>query len=349
MRSFFLLLLSSLLVFPACTVVDSVFGSEADSEVTLFPILLNGRWGYINAQGAIIIEANLQNAAPFSEGLAAVQHEWSWKYVNTEGEFLIDEDFQNIRSFSEGKAAVQMDRRWGYINKDGAFVVNPRFREAHAFSNNRAFVRTLDYQDYIYIDENGVKIEAVNTPNDMDFIEESRFFDQRALVRDNDLYGYIDPTGNTIIGLQYSEALPFSEQKAAVLVSDRWGFIDTQGSLTISPQFISAGRFNNGLAPARRNSNEFGFIDPTGVFIIAEQFTEVRTFSEERAAVKFDDKWTFIDKTGNTITKPQFDEVSAFEGGLARITMYSLNDENELEERYGYINKSGDYVWYPTN
>lgn len=344
-----------LLVGTNCDVFDTLTGNESsdtpiivDQPVELYPVLLDGDWGYINKEGAMVIEPEHQIAYPFSDGLAAVRSGWRWYFLDERGEFVIDGSFEDIRPFSEGKAAVRVDGRWGYINTSGNFVINPRFRGATDFSGQRAFVRSLDYREFHYIDELGQKLDALNMPSDMDFIEENAFDNERALVRDNDLYGYIDPTGNTIIDLQYSEALPFSGNLAAVLISDRWGFIDSVGSIAISPQFVSAGLFNDGLAPARKNSNQFGFIDESGTFVIAEQFDEVRSFSEERAPVRVGDKWTFIDTNGAQIIDAIFDEVDPFHNGLARITQFVLNDENELEEEYGYINRNGRYVWFPT-
>jgi hypothetical protein len=352
----YILLFLVLFVGANCDVIDSLTDNDSSNSPTiieqqpveLYPVLLDGEWGYINKNGAMVIEPEHQIAYPFSDGLAAVRSGWRWYYMDENGEFVIEGSFQEIRPFSEGKAAIRVDGRWGYINTDGNFIINPRFRSASQFSGERAFVRSLDYSEFHYINEFGLKLDALNMPNDMDFIEENAFDNERALVRDDNLYGYIDPTGNTMIDLQYSEALPFSGNLAAVLISDRWGFIDSSGTIEISPQFISAGLFNDGLAPARKNSNQFGFIDKSGNFVIPEQFDEVRAFSEERAPVRIGEKWTFIDIDGAQIADANFDEVEPFYNGLARITIFVLNEENELEEEFGYINKDGDYVWYPT-
>ena len=351
MKRILTLFILGLLFTSACEVVDGITGKEETptiSEVELFPVLLNGEWGYINKKGALVIEPRYQQAFDFSEGLAVVRENWRWKYIDESGEEAFEGSFEDLQAFNEGKAAVRVDGRWGYINLEGDFIINPRFRGAAPFSNNRAFVRSLDYRDYYYIDETGNALDALSMPGDMDFIESGSFTEERALVLEDGLYGYIDPTGNTVIDLQYVEALPFSDQLAAVLISDRWGFIDPMGTITISPQFVSAGIFNNGLAPARKNSNQFGYIDKTGTFLIAEQFDEVRAFNEELAPVRMGEKWTFITIDGTPITEAKFDEVEGFNKGLARVITYTLNDENEVEEEIGYINESGRYVWFPT-
>ena len=340
------LLIIGVSVGSGCNVVDSI--SEKEAADALFPVLLNGEWGYINRDGAMVIEPRFQIAYAFSDGLAAVREDWRWKYIDDEGEDTFEGAFQEVRPYYEGKAAVRVDGRWGYVNTNGRFVINPRFREAHPFSGDRAFVRTIDYRDYQYVDGNGNKIESLTMPDEFDFIEDNRFENNRALVRDGNQYGYIDASGNTAIDLKYSEAQGFSDKMAAVMVSDRWGYIDTNGELDISPQFISAGKFKDGLAPARKSSNNFGYINTSGTFVISEQFEFAEAFSEERAAVSVNGKWTFIDKTGAVITNELFDAVEPFEHGLARVIQFTLNEENEVEELYGYINKEGKFVWYPT-
>jgi len=333
------------LLLSSCNLVDNITGS--DDSVDLYPVRIDGEWGYIDKEGKIVLEPEFQNAGDFKNGMAPVRHSWGWKYINKKGEIKVEGNFSNIRPFSGDKAAVQFEGRWGYINKSGSFVINPKFRSASDFSDGRAFVRSINYSSYYYIDENGSRIEAVGLPSDMDYVEESEFRNGRAMVRDGDMYGYIDKSGNTVIELKYPEARPFNDQLAAVRVSDRWGFIDSKGQVEISPQFISVGDFGNGLAPARVNTNSFGYIDKSGQVVIEEQYQQAGTFNEDRAPVLINDKWTFIDKSGNQITSPKFDEVEPFYNGLARVTIY-VPVEDEIEENYGYINKAGKYVWFPT-
>lgn len=119
-RSLLLLSLFFLSVSISCNVVNDITGGgdNTDEIVNLYPVLIDGDWGYINKKGAIVIEPTLQNAYEFSNGLARVRDSWQWKYMNKNGEFVIEEDFQDIRSFSEGRAAVRLNGRWGYINKE---------------------------------------------------------------------------------------------------------------------------------------------------------------------------------------------------------------------------------------
>ena len=339
-----------LLFAQSCDVVDSITGSTKDKTVRLYPVQVEGKWGYINSDGQLQIEPVFQSASLFHEGVAAVRESHRWKYIDKSGEVAIEGNFSRIGNFSQGKAAVRFDGRWGYINKAGGFVINPKYRDAYRFSGGRAFVRSLHNWSYYYVDEKGNKLESVNQSNSFDFVETNEFSGGLAIVRDDDQFGYIDKSGSTVIDLKYNEARPFSENLAAVKISDKWGFINSKETVEISPQYISAGNFGNGLAPVRKNSNLFGYVDRSGTMVITEQFEIAHTFHEDRAAVFIDGNWTFIDKSGKQITSPKFDEVDPFFNGLAKVTIRIPNEmDDEFTEKFGYINKSGTYVWFPTN
>ena len=350
MKNSIFLIIASFLVLTSCEMVDSIGGNNNDNRVELFPVQIEGEWGYINKDGKVVIEPSFQNASFFFDGLAAVRESNRRKYINKNGDVVIEGNFSSTGNFSEGKAAVRFDGRWGYINKSGSFIINPKYRSAHSFSDGRAFVRSIDFRDYFYINGEGIKLENPNLPDDFDFIDENEFRDGLALVRNDDNFGYINRDGNTVIDFKYSEARPFSEKLAAVKISDKWGYIDRSENVKLSPQYISAGDFGNGLAPARRNSNQFGYIDKNGSFVIDEQFDEALPFREDRAAVFLNGKWTFIDKSGNQIRSPEFDEVEPFINGLAMVKIRIPNEmDDDFTEKTGYIDKNGRFVWFPTN
>ena len=54
--------------------------------------------------------------------------------------------------------------------------------------------------------------------------------------------------------------------------------------------------------------------------------------------------WGYIDTEGNWIRDPEFADVEPFRLGLARVRL----DFGE-DERFGYIDRSGRYVWFPSD
>lgn len=330
-----------LLVSSGCDTLG-LGGDEAD-EVALFPVELEDRWGYVNADGRMVIEPRFTSAGEFSQGVAAVRDgSWAWGYISPDGEYVIEPQYSGARPFREGLAAAGLDGRWGYINTNGTFVINPAFTEASSFSDGRAFIRTSDWA-WEYIDKNGEIVRTDETPSFSEN-DEGMFHDGLALVSDDGTFGYINTSTRVVIPLQYSEARSFSDGRAAIKISDRWGFIDKSSNTVIDPRYISAGSFNDGLAPVRETGNSWGYIDTSGRIVISEQFEEARSFNERRAAVMVDGQWSFIDTSGNLIAPAVYDEVRDFDNGLARVYRYFGE-----ERRMGYIDTAGKDVWYPTD
>ena len=323
----------------------------SDDGIFLYPVRIDGDWGYIDENGRIRIEPDFNSAQGFSEGLARVR-EGRVGYIGPDGEYVIEPRFDNGRPFQEGLAAVRVDGRWGYINTSGAFAINPQYIEARSFKDGRAFVLTPGF-DWEYIDHSGSIVRTLETPNLTDFETESNdFSDGLALVYDfdTDQYGYMDEDGNMAIDFQYAEARAFREGMAAIKISDSWGFIDKKGNTVISPRYIEAGNFGEGLVPVRQNTNTWGYADKNGNMVIEPQFEDAREFSEGRAPVIINGFWGFIDKDGTQKGQADYDVVFPFEKGAAMIIIEKIDPDNENNrlENYGYVVRNGTYLWYPT-
>jgi len=70
-------------------------------------------WGYVDAEGTMQIEPQYEDAAPFSEGLAAVQLRGKWGFIDRTGKVVIKPQFLWPATFEGGVAQVVVDA--GYL------------------------------------------------------------------------------------------------------------------------------------------------------------------------------------------------------------------------------------------
>lgn len=283
----------------------------------------DGRWGYIDENGALAIRPAFGIARDFHEGLAWVEKDGSWRVIDTTGTVVIDPswDVPDARDFSDGLSLVG------------------------SWKN--------DVVQYFYIDKTG------ETAIDLSFYNATPFSEGLAAV-EWDSYGYIDRTGEWAIEQEYTLALPFSEGLGAVRVAgDRWGYVDKTGALVIQPRsWFSAGQFSEGLAAVGNSDASddvtYGYIDQAGDYAIEPRFGDTEDFSQGLAAVESDGLWGYIDDAGEWVIEPRFFSASSFmPGGLALV---SLNPSVKSEDAYfydtyfsagqaAYIDKSGEVVW----
>ena len=96
-----------------------VVGSDTYEDVHVFndgtyaAVKINGKWGFIDKNGEIIITPQFEDARSFANGLAAVMVNSQWGFIDLQGEIVIDPQFEDAREFnSDGCAFVLTDGEW---------------------------------------------------------------------------------------------------------------------------------------------------------------------------------------------------------------------------------------------
>lgn len=293
-----------------------VVGGEQRQAAALFGVTVDGKHGFIDAAGELVIEPTFAKAYPFREGLAAVQVGELWGYIDTRGRMVIEPRFAMPGFFSEGLASCRDDFHapWGYIDAKGQIVIGARFDTAGEFHNGIAKV--------------GLETDR------------SKALAQLADVGMQVEHRFIDRTGEFVSAVS---ATHFATGEPDELIlfqkNGRWGYLDADGKVVIEPRYVGAMAFSDGLACVRLEGL-FGFIDKTGRFVIEPQFQYASSFSEGLAGVPLADKgWGFIDTTGKVVIEPRFHWIyGGFRHGLAEVVVNGA---------VGYVDQTGAWVWRP--
>lgn len=113
-----------------------------------------GAYKMINTEGETVNESTFEDAYPFIEenSLAAVKKNGKWGFADNTGEIVIPCTYDSAKSFSYGLAAVQTNGKWGYINRSGESVIPAEYDSAEPFENKQAVVLSGDICGFIYLD-----------------------------------------------------------------------------------------------------------------------------------------------------------------------------------------------------
>jgi hypothetical protein len=147
--------------------------------------------GFINPEGAFVIQPRFESAQDFREGLAAVRIGGLWGFINPAGTLVISPRFEQTQSFQEGLAAVKMDGKWGFVDKAGVLTITSRFEDVESFSDSVAIAYSGERS--FYIDRGGrTKIAGP-------FLEATPFVHGLAAVLLSEKHvGYINQTGKIV-------------------------------------------------------------------------------------------------------------------------------------------------------
>ena len=73
----------------------------------------DGKWGFIDKDGKVIIEPQYAEAHSFSNGYAAVKKDGKWGFIDKSGKLVIEAEFSDVRDFNEqGNCFVQIENQW---------------------------------------------------------------------------------------------------------------------------------------------------------------------------------------------------------------------------------------------
>lgn len=190
----------------------------------------NGKWGYIDKNGKLVIPLQFDSASPFVDRIARVSLGNQVGYIDRHGTYIVTPQFSAGGYFHEGLAPAKDSQGWGFINTAGKFIIKPKFSSAWVggFSEGLAEVCTSD-QKCGYINRNGT---FAIRPH---FEDAATFSDGLGLVEMGGKWGYVNHTGRFVINPQFDSATPFSDGRAVVEVSSRVGTINKQGRFVVNP------------------------------------------------------------------------------------------------------------------
>lgn len=237
----------------------------------LFLVEVNEKWGYMNDEGKMSIQAVYDNGTDFNDGFATVKKGTQFLIVDLKGrEIPVSTPALDVRSFSEGLAPIRtMDKKFGFVNTNGELAIPSQFESVGYFTNGLAWAKTFDKK-----------------------------------------VGYIDKTGQWVIKPEFEAAKEFDAVSglARVKKGEKWCYVNQDGNVLEVSDTEDWGDFSEGLADGKKGGLR-GFYNNEGHWVIEPQFQAVREFHNGYAAAKKNDKWGLIDKTGKWVLEPVYDAI----------------------------------------
>ena len=336
------------------------------SKTSLFSVVKDGKYGFIDSLGNTIIPCSYDWADDFSEGASVVIRDEKAGYISKSGNSIIPFSYDEANSFHNGLAVVKKNNKFGLIHKTGKQIIPPEYDDISGNESNEKIVHALKDGIYKYYDSRGKFLFEGKFEKAGDFscgrayiVQNGQYgFINRkgeiiipaiynwaesfkpngtARIKLLDKYGMIDTSGKSLLQCEYDRIDEFSEELVLVVKSKKFGFADAQGRIIIPVKFdyssenSSANGFQNGLAKAEQNKKR-GLIDKAGKLVIPCEYDDIRNFSEDLCAVK-KDKWGFIDRNKKLKINYQFDYAWDFSEGLAKV---------KIKGKTGFINHKGE-------
>lgn len=248
-----------------------------------------GQWGLATEKGSSKVKARFAKVGYFANDLVAVlDNENIWYFMNVDGEYvynishLVGGTVTDVGLYSNGVFPVCKDGKYSYYNLEFEKVFG-EYDFAGSFSGGVAAVKTAN--TWQIIDASG---NSVDGKNYLDIVLDDRGVccqkDRLFVKIDSGEYIMLNSPGERIGSESFENAKLFSNgEYAAIMRNNLWGFVDYNGQTIVEPRYSNANSFSMGLA-AVCNDALWGYVDITGNFVIEAKYTECYNFAPSGVA-----------------------------------------------------------------
>ena len=304
-----------------------------------------------------IIPPQYEDAQAFSEELAAVQLDGKWGYINPQGQVVIDFQFDAANPFSEGRAIV------GYLEGDTLFLglidhtgsyapfTGPNGTGLYSIPLSQFDLapHRLFYNGHTLLPTEGggqtlYRTDGTPLSTPSGFVPTHTLTEGRVAgytPGSQAPASYLNAQGQTALALSRIEAFGDPIQTEwGPLQSHRWVVEVYPYNQSLAPACQQVSQATADLA-GYQTSYAYGFLDRSGNWAIQPQYdnffvrnaaSSYEVFGETGLAmVQQDGLWGAVDKTGRVVIPFQYEELWPYTEGLALFKSggyYGYLDEN---------------------
>lgn len=195
-------------------------GTREEADDTF---LDEGKFGYVNLKGELIVPLKYDKAENMQNGIGKVGmmdgKYVKWGAVDRKGEERMECKYSSLWPSHHGEPVTfQIDFKWGVIDSNFTVLVEPTYDVMGQYFND----------GLVWVGKGRGQV--------MGRLRSGK-------------YGYVNAQGEESIPLQFESASDFSEGLAPVAnKKDKWGYIDQEGNVVIDYQYDYTRGFRDGVA-----------------------------------------------------------------------------------------------------
>lgn len=287
----------------------------------------------------------------FERGTALVKRGSFWGLIDSRGENILNTEYDTIYPLVHDYRIIKYDSKYGLANKLGEIVIPCKYEDF------------LEYKENIYcaVKQNG-KWGIINRSNDIivqfkyegiPYLADSVF-----VGKIKGKQGMYDFKGNTIIEpvYDYIHYKIYGKKRGIsyAQIGSKFAIVNSQNKV------VSKCEFDDPELPSGQYVTFKGYLNDrfcminweTGEVCIPYGYEELGDYSEGLLYAKKNDKYGYINEKNEIIIPFIYSDAEDFSEGLAMVGV-SNGYRNCLYgpmpiSRYGFINKSGDFIIKPT-
>jgi hypothetical protein len=359
----------------ACLLILFFFSTIYLPAQQLLRFEKNGKYGFKDASGNIVVKPIFDGASYSITSLGGVSKKGHWAVINHKGEVLTGFVYSGVGN-AKGFDLVPVYNSWGImdanqfygiVSKTGLEVAKPENVFVEIVSNELAivsrsrsyglmnvagqFVLPMEFSKetlkiFTNIQPNGAyyqngnwKAFSFNGPGIKKWKYDNIVIEGEHLwpVKYANKWGYVDTLGRELIIPVYDSVGVFAGGIASVSIAGKKGVMNNKGTLVVPVQYDGIVLDRAGDYHVYANG-KWGLINKQGNTLLPVKYEAIGQFTEDLCEVKLNGKWGFVDAAAKEVAAPMYDDVLPFSDGVAAIVLHN---------KVGFINRAGNIIIEP--
>jgi hypothetical protein len=289
-------------------ILEPIYDSINPYGLNYYLIETNGKKGLCDKNFDFIFEPFYTDIHIIDDEYYITRNNDSMEIFDSKGKKAISGTFQDIDVYQEKHMAyLKKNEKWAiYDLKNKEYTSNFDFDEIQYKYLDQHI--TIKDNKYGIIDDKG----TILIENKYDYLETED--GKTYSYKENDLYGYLDLSGNIIIPAKYKNAKAFEEGLAKVYTEidgvNYIGFINEDDETVIDFKYRLAHKKDSIIAVYENidNAYKWGLIDTEGNTLIKARYDEIK-FHGDKFIVMSDYKYGLLDKDYKTVVPVKYNEI----------------------------------------
>jgi hypothetical protein len=120
---------------------------------------LNGKEGYVDLDGKLVIPIKFETAKDFSDGIAEVSLNGKEGYIDLDGNEIVPLIYDMVVKITKDRIKVKMGEKYGLLDFEGREILPVEYEQIHAYKDGVVKLKAVLNGNYVYMDNDGGRVQ----------------------------------------------------------------------------------------------------------------------------------------------------------------------------------------------
>ena len=276
----------------------------------------NGKYGYKDSTGNVLVEPKYDDAYDFSEGLGPVKHNEKWGFIDYKGTVVIPFKYDDVGRYVDGFCFVSKNGEIGFLDRNGNAVIFGDYSLTSMVDGAPYPFMINGYAALCKNNKCGILDSLGNIIFPFKYDDISWINDGLCIAELNKKFAILNLSSNKEITLfKYDNIIPnYFSKPWIVVINDKYGLINKNGEEITAFQYDFVEQFDGDSDKTKVNcgahinersiddmGGKWGLVDINGKEILSLKYDKINIWSDGSITAKIGAQTYKFDKNGNEI------------------------------------------------